>query len=564
MKQSTINKMFGGIMLLLFTVLIGCSVMIGNAFKHQQNTEARAEELRQLSLDLTYASEYLTDQARKYVQFGEKKYYDNYWVEAEEVDTAGQVVLRLQELNTPQEELDLIALAKKNSDELILTEEAAMEAVARQDFETARRLMFDDNYEKNLTIIYTPIKEFQNKLEARVNDEKNQARKEVSFYILSMNILVIIAALFSLLFVWMNWKKVIAPIAQIEKSMEQLAAGNLTHRLEIKQDGTEIGNLALALSNTQTNTKNIVGMIDSISGQLASSATELNYNLSEFADASQQIAEAVAGTANGANEQSQSISATRKLIEDMGVKIEEGVISANNASKMSTQASTLTQEGHKTINSVVAQMSYIESTVLECADMISALGQRSNEIGQIVDTISDIAGQTNLLALNAAIEAARAGEHGKGFAVVAEEVRHLAEQSQAAAVQISELIASTRRDTDRAVTAMNAGKEAVQQGSEVANNAGQSFAEIETISQEVTNIVSASADIYHELANNCHSILQAVTEVEQISKDILAESQNVSAVTQEQAASMQEIASSSKILASLADELKAAIKRFTI
>jgi len=114
-------------------------------------------------------------------------------------------------------------------------------------------------------------------------------------------------------------------------------------------------------------------------------------------------------------------------------------------------------DGGQTIELAIAQMGKIETTVNSSAQVVSKLGERSKEIGQIVATISGIAGQTNLLALNAAIEAARAGEQARGFTVVAEEVRKLAEQSQEATKKIAVLIGEIQGDTDNAVVAMNNG-----------------------------------------------------------------------------------------------------------
>lgn len=156
-----------------------------------------------------------------------------------------------------------------------------------------------------------------------------------------------------------------------------------------------------------------------------------------------------------------------------------------------------------------------------------ALGNQSKEIGQIVNTISDIAGQTNLLALNAAIEAARAGEQGKGFAVVADEVRKLAEQSQMAAKQIADLIAQIQSQPNSAVQAMNEGSAEVKIGTEVVDTAGHTFTDI-------------------------------------ISRDTAAQAETVSAVTEEQSAAMDEITTSSEALANMAEDLSEVVSKFKL
>jgi methyl-accepting chemotaxis protein len=195
---------------------------------------------------------------------------------------------------------------------------------------------------------------------------------------------------------------------------------------------------------------------------------------------------------------------------------------------------------------------------------VTTLGERSKEIGQIVDTISGIAGQTNLLALNAAIEAARAGEQGRGFAVVAEEVRKLAEQSQDAAKQIAVLISEIQSDTDRAVVAMEDGTREVMLGAEVVNDSGKAFQEIADM---VTNVSSQIREIsvsIEQMAVGSQQIVESVKEMDELSKKSSGEAQTVSAATEEQSASMEEIASSSQALAHLAMNLREAVSKFQI
>ena len=200
----------------------------------------------------------------------------------------------------------------------------------------------------------------------------------------------------------------------------------------------------------------------------------------------------------------------------------------------------------------------------QSSKVVGSLGARSQEIGQIVDTISGIAGQTNLLALNAAIEAARAGEQGRGFAVVAEEVRKLAEQSQAAAKHIAELISHIQSDTEEAVKAMQEGNEEVQLGSGVVNKTGEIFAEIETMIREVNTQVGLAHAAMLDIDAASANISQSVKGVDGISKSTTAEAQNVSAATQEQAASMEEMSTASAALANLAQDLQNAVNQFKV
>ena len=196
--------------------------------------------------------------------------------------------------------------------------------------------------------------------------------------------------------------------------------------------------------------------------------------------------------------------------------------------------------------------------------VIARLGERSKEIGDIVETISGIAGQTNLLALNAAIEAARAGEHGKGFSVVAEEVRKLAEQSEEATQHISTLIRSIQDETEKAVVTMDQGTKEVERGRESVGSAGKAFGEIRLVVADVEESSNTVTERIQGLQQNIRNIVSSIANVTQEARKVAAESQSVSAATEEQAAGMQEIASGSRSLAMLAQNMQEAANKFTV
>jgi methyl-accepting chemotaxis protein len=210
------------------------------------------------------------------------------------------------------------------------------------------------------------------------------------------------------------------------------------------------------------------------------------------------------------------------------------------------------------------QMDTIERTVANSAEAVTKLGERSLKIGQIVETISGIAGQTNLLALNAAIEAARAGEQGRGFAVVAEEVRKLAEQSQEATKQIAELIIEVQTETDKAVVAMNDGTREVKIGGEVVDTAGQAFQEIVGLVEGVSGQFKCISSAMQQMADESQQIVGAVYDIDKISKAAAEHTQMVSATTEEQAASMEEIAAASQSLVRMSEKLQNTIAKFKL
>ncbi len=195
---------------------------------------------------------------------------------------------------------------------------------------------------------------------------------------------------------------------------------------------------------------------------------------------------------------------------------------------------------------------------------INALGKKSNEIGDIISVITNIADQTNLLALNAAIEAARAGEYGKGFAVVAEEVRKLAEQSSQASGQIRDLINQIQLEITASINAINEGSFAVNDGKSLVEQAGLEFdkiaSAISNVSIQMHNILEESAKI----DDHSNKMVDDIINLTTISNEAKRNTQEIAYASAEQNGTMEEIAASANTLALMADELKQAAQVFKI
>ena len=359
-------------------------------------------------------------------------------------------------------------------------------------------------------------------------------------------------------------KRFVAPILTLRDAAEHIAAGDLRRQEVAVQSQDELGQLAGSFADMSGKLRDLVVQVQRESQQVAAASEELTASAEQAAHAVQQVAGSVTEVAGGADRQ---LTVAREATTEVDVLAKELAGASQRAGevrKSVEKTSQAAESGGEAIGKAIRQMQALDTTVTHSAQVVAKLGERSQEIGQIVDTISGIAGQTNLLALNAAIEAARAGEQGRGFAVVADEVRKLAEQSQEAAGRIASLIGEIQGETGRAVEAMNKGTAEVKEGTVVAGQAGAAFEEIVGLIRKANEEVAAITAAIEQTVSGSGRIVHAVDDMQRVSRDTAEQTQTVAAATEEQAASMEEIASSSRSLAHLAEELQVAVSRFKV
>lgn len=363
---------------------------------------------------------------------------------------------------------------------------------------------------------------------------------------------------------WFIVRTITRPLQSMVTICHELASGDFLDKPRRIMQQDEFGKVGDAMADMRGKLRAALRKVSESAEQVAASSEELTAGAEQSALASTQVAESIGGVAQGAEKQLSAVDEASAVVEQMSAGMQQVAASSNQVALHSANAAEKAKEGDLSVSKAIEQMSKIEKTVSNSAQVVAKLGERSQEIGQIVDAIAGIAGQTNLLALNAAIEAARAGEQGRGFAVVAEEVRKLAEQSQDAAKQIAALIGDIQTDTDAAVVAMGEGTSEVKVGTEVVTAAGVTFNEIAGLVSTVSEQVKEISVAIQQMAGGSQQIVNSMQTVNALSKEAVSEAQTVSAATEEQSASMEEIASSSQNLARLAESLQDTVHKFHI
>ena len=435
--------------------------------------------------------------------------------------------------------LDLYNAGKK--------EEAAdsFENVARPSFLNIQKTIFEE-------------KDFSADQIDKFDNEANATYARIRTTTIIVLVLVLLITIGVVLYLMREIK---SGVNAVLKGAKEGEARNLAYR--IPEDRTdEFGIIAVSFNHMFEEIRDMTKEIQASADVVGQSASQLTETAEQSAEATQSIAQSITEVAGSTQEQMDYVTKTKEEVDAFSEGVGKSLDTMNTIRSHVEITTQMTQEGGKLVQATVEQMHSIADTVEHSSAVIEKLGERSKEIGAIIDTISGIAEQTNLLALNAAIEAARAGEHGRGFSVVAEEVRKLAEESQEAATKISDLIAAIQKETGAAVSAMETGRAEAEKGRANVQSTGEGF---KAIMERIEGIHSDTQLIMGTMQNIDESGKKIVGYTDNIhgsSQKISSSTETVSAAAEEQSAGMEEIAAGSRQLAEQAQKLKDALGKF--
>lgn len=365
-------------------------------------------------------------------------------------------------------------------------------------------------------------------------------------------VLIIIAGISAALF---SANIIVKPILNTIIRIRTMSEGDFRGESLTISSKDEIGQLREMVNLLSFNTKEMIMRSNqsaaevNISAELTVLSTQqAEQSISNIAHKMHQVRDAMDTQLQGTNDGALST-------EEISRGIQRIANSSTSVAERSLEAAELASQGVKSIGNISNQMDHISSTVTETQHTVTVLNERSSEIGQIVQVITEIAAQTNLLALNAAIEAARAGEHGRGFNVVASEVRSLSEQSQNSAKQIKQLIEDVQREITNVVNKMQSVDQSVDVGATMITQASENFRQIMVAIEDVSAFTQEVMATSEELAAGSEQVASSFQELANIARHSSQSVDEVTVISQEQLHVMREMASSMKNLNSLAQDL---------
>ncbi len=341
--------------------------------------------------------------------------------------------------------------------------------------------------------------------------------------------------LFVVIMAWLLIRQIRNPVMTLLEQTRQVAAGNLTSQLDMKQfSHDELGKLAQGFNEMQSNLRMLVNEVSGSVVQLGAAAEEISA-------VAQQ-------SANNMGAQQHELNQLATAMNEMQATVQEVARNTNDAASAATSASDTAAQGSETVNDSIGRIEKVATAIEETALVIRQLGDDSRNIGMVLEVIQGIAEQTNLLALNAAIEAARAGEQGRGFAVVADEVRTLAKRTQDSTSQINHIISELQQRANEAGVTMQQSQDMMSETVHTAREAGASIAEI---SSSVNSI--------------SHMNIQIATATEEqgaVSEELNRNVVNISNASEEVATGAKQMAQACNDLNLLATQLQEVVRKF--
>ncbi|ASP38176.1 chemotaxis protein [Bacterioplanes sanyensis] len=341
------------------------------------------------------------------------------------------------------------------------------------------------------------------------------------------NLLQIVGYIAALLAIVMMVLLGVVSYLEARRDLEETANKNEQNQMAILRLLDEIADLADGdLTASATVTEDFTGAIaDSINyaiDQMRSLVSAINETAVQVSSAAQETQATAMHLAEASEHQAQEIAGASAAINEMAVSIDQVSANASESSAVAERSVAIANKGAEVVQATINGMDNIREQIQETSKRIKRLGESSQEIGDIISLITDIADQTNILSLNAAIQASMAGDAGRGFAVVADEVQRLAERSAAATKQIEALVKTIQNDTNEAVISMETTTSEVVRGARLAQDAGVALEEIENVSKNLADLIQNISNAARQQASSAGHISNTMNVIQEITSQTSA------------------------------------------
>ncbi|WP_100406047.1 methyl-accepting chemotaxis protein [Bacillus solitudinis] len=555
---------------LLVSLLIAGLIITGvlSAYQLKGTEEAylemqEDEEVQLLLKSLQYRFTGISNDERAFLLTGDVELISG--IEKKAKDIAGYFEKLDKMQNLIREDQEAISNIKENLSVYMQANNKMVETYLGGNSEMALSMHMEEQRSIRKELVDPSIETFINELTNEIENDKTllateQKTKTLTFY--STILLTVFGGVFAALFIIRSINK---PINIMNVRLKEIAEGegDLTQSINISSRD-ELGEMAKSFNQMIEKLRELIKQVGFNAEQVAAASEQLTASSEETTRATELIASTVQEVAVGTEEQAKSVRDTSKTVNELSSSLSQIAYSSEVVTTTANHTSEQAVEGNRAVTIVVTQMNDINNTVNDLSLMVKTLGTRSTQISDIIDVITGIAEQTNLLALNAAIEAARAGEHGRGFAVVADEVRKLAEQSAGSAQEISQLLSTIQKDTNKTVETMADTTNKVAEGINFVNDAGKSFGQIQESVLEVSSQIQEVTSAVKEMSVGAEQMVQSVELIAETSEVTATGTQNMSAAAEEQLAAMEEITASSSSLSKMAEDLQEKVGKFKV
>ncbi|MCY9097527.1 MULTISPECIES: methyl-accepting chemotaxis protein [Bacillus] len=559
MKVKT--KLLGIISILVVSMIgIGGSsvFMISSTVKKNEELKDKMEfqkEMKQIQYRLTG----LSNDERGFLITGDKEYDEGMKEKAEDVLKSLDRINGLIDEEKYQSNIEDI---KTSFTQYRALNQQVLTAYS-SDPKKAETIHFGEERTLRKDVVDPAVDKLTDRLDQEVEDLKGEIRGNGKMSQWFIIIVTGISAMAGIVLSLLLLKSIMVPLRSMNKQLEEIAHGeaDLTKKVIVKNKD-EFGQLAQSFNSFTQSLTQIVKQISSSSEQVAASSEELSASAEESKSTSEQISGAMQMAADSNVKQSLMTEKSAESITELLDSISSVASNTGNIADLSSSMRDKAEIGSKSVNKMLDQMKFIDTSVDSAGNGLQALVESTAEISDISSLITNISEQTNLLALNAAIEAARAGEQGKGFAVVAEEVRKLADETNKSANHIQSVVTTIQNESIETVNNIKVVQENVSSGIVLSQETTGNFNEILNLVEQVTSQIQEVAAATQQLTSGVEVIQHTVHTLAAGTKETSANTEAVAKSSQEQLNSMEEISYAAESLSQLAEELQTVINRF--